>query len=530
MLVLITAIVLTAAGCSSNGNSTTNKKDDNNVANSNEGKTAENPPATDSNKKMTITAMKFVYGNIPPSDGKGLEMINEKFNIEYKPTLVVQSDYVQKLSAVVASGNIPDIISMEAPDSNFYKWAKQGAFLPLNDFISQYETFKNVPENVLKTFTVDGNIYALPHYFPLTYTSTPMIRKDWLDNLGLQMPTNYEELKQVAIAFTTNDPDKNGQNDTYGIAMSQNINPSMAMGAYWDPGAWYNKDAQGNLIPGIISDARKDVIAWFADLYKAGAITKDFALMNWANTNKEFYSGKAGIFIATPRGMSSEYMSSLIEANPNVQLEMIPPFVAPDGSQGFSSSSGYYKQVMLSAKLKDDPEKVKRILELLDYGRNFYAADQMTQDNKDFDWINGLYGVGYTIEDGVVKKESEEKGLTPAAYFDAIPWAPNDAANGYSKQYKVPLLSELTAKAEKMHAETKHYLNPGSQVFSETRAAKSTDLDKKLFDDQTKMIVGEKPISDWDQMVYEWKNMGGAKIITEINDAVKAASIQGEWK
>ena len=45
------------------------------------------------------------------------------------------------------------------------------------------------------------------------------IRQDWLDNLGLKMPTTIEELKEVARAFTEDDPDGNGQNDTYGLAV-----------------------------------------------------------------------------------------------------------------------------------------------------------------------------------------------------------------------------------------------------------------------------------------------------------------------
>ncbi|PYI57406.1 extracellular solute-binding protein [Paenibacillus flagellatus] len=487
--------------------------------------------SADANKKFTVTAFKYFYGNPPPADGKGLQMINEKFNIDYKPNMVVQSDYLQKLSAIIASGDIPDIIAMEGPDSNFYKWAKQGAFLPLNDFIQQYPSFKLVPDNVLKTFSVGGKIYAFPGYYPLTYTLTPMIRQDWLDNLNLKMPTNYEELKQVAIAFTKNDPDKNGKHDTYGLAMSLNINPQYAMGAYWDLGAWYHKDAQGQLIPGFISEARKNHIQWMADLFKEGAISKDFALMNWAQANKEFYSGKAGIFIGTPRGMNQDYMKGLVDTNPNAKLEMIPAFQAPDGSQGFGSSNGYYGMIMLSAKLKDQPDKVKRILEMIDFGRKFYAADQRTKDNPDFDWINGIHGQGYVLEDGVVKKESAEKGLAPSVYLpETNPWAPSDAANEYSKTYKVPLLQEIAAKAEKMHAEQKHYMNPGASVFSETRASKGSELDKKLYEEQTRMIVGDKPVSDWDKMVKEYMDNGGAQIIKEVNDAMKAENVKGEWK
>ena len=497
------------------------------------GQSATNQNNANDNQKYTITMIDFRYGALPPQDGKGIQMINEKFNVDFKPQYVVRSDYLQKLSAVVASGEIPDIIVMEAPDANFYKWAKQGAFLPLDEYMGQYETFKLIPEHVRKAVTVNGKIYAIQKYLTETYGLTPMIRVDWLEKLNLKMPTNYDELKQVAIAFTKNDPDGNGKNDTYGMAMAENINPQYAMGAYWDLEAWYHKDSEGQLIPGFISEARKQHIQWLADLYKEGAITKDFALMNWTQVNtKEFYAGKAGIFIGTPRGMNPTWMQALVDVNPNAKLAPIPPFKAPDGSQGFITSPGYYGIVMLSAKLKDNPGKVKRILEMIDFGRKFYPIEQRNASNKDFDWLNGYEGQGYTIENGSVRRESEEKGLAPLNYLpDSRMWAPSDEANGYSKEYTVPLLRDVAAQFEKMHTEIKHYVNPVNMVYSETRAAKDSELSKFLYTEQTKMIFGEKPVSDWDKMVEEWKSKGGAQVIKEVNDALKEIGYNGpQWK
>jgi putative aldouronate transport system substrate-binding protein len=56
-----------------------------------------------------------------------------------------------------------------------------------------------------------------------------MFRQDWLDKLGLKAPGNYRGFVQVAKAFTEQDPDGNGQNDTYGITI-----PS---GVHWGPTA-----------------------------------------------------------------------------------------------------------------------------------------------------------------------------------------------------------------------------------------------------------------------------------------------------
>ena len=155
-----------------------------------------------------------------------------------------------------------------------------------------------------------------------------------VDKLGLKMPTNYEELKEVAIAFATKDPDGNGKDDTYGLVFGEKLWPNYHFGTYWDADAWYHKNEKGQYIPGIISDARKEWIQLMAELYKAGAIQKDFVLLNPNEANtRVFYAGKAGIMVGAPRGMSDDYMKALKKIHPDAELAAIPPFEAPDGSR-----------------------------------------------------------------------------------------------------------------------------------------------------------------------------------------------------
>ncbi|OUS70628.1 ABC transporter substrate-binding protein [Paenibacillus sp. MY03] len=483
-------------------------------------------------QKFTINAIDFRNpAAIPPATGRGLDMINEKFNIDYKPQFVVINDYMQKLSANVASGEVPDIMTMEGPIANFYKWAKQGAFLPLNDYIDKYPTLKLVPDYVWKSMTLDGQIYAIPRYFPSSYLGSPIIRKDWLDKLGLKAPTNYEELKEVAIAFTKNDPDGNNKNDTYGMAISEYVNPAYELGGYWEFRSWYHQDEEGNYIPNFISDARKEHVAWLADLEKEGALTPNSAVVNATQATNDFFSGKAGIWISSPRGMDEAAFNELLNINPDAKIEPIEPFVAPDGEQGFMAYKAYYGMTMLSAELADDPDKLHRVLEFLDFGRTFYPLDERNKSNPDYDWMYGNEGTGYTVEDGTAKAESAEKGLAPINfYIDGLMWAPSDDANEYSRTYKSPAAKELAQKLEEMHKNTKHFINPIYQIFSETYISKGSELDMFLYEEQTKMIFGQRPISDWDKMVQEWRDKGGTQMIEEVNEAMKANGVKGEYK
>lgn len=471
-----------------------------------------------------ITAIDHTYGNPPPSDGPGLKMINERFDVNYQPTFVPEASYTEKLTAVVASGDIPDI--MYSPgDSNFYKWAGQGAFLALDDFIEQYPSFKLVPSLTLNAGRVNGKVYAIPQYYP-PYSLTPSIRQDWLDKLGLKMPTSYDELKQVALAFTKQDPSGRGAGKTYGIAMGQTINPSYAMGAWWDPDSWLHKDDQGRLLLGSITDASKERIQFLAELYAEGAVSRDFAVMDWAATNKEFYSGKAGIFIGAPRGMSQDYMAGLLQIDPGARPVPIPPFKAPDGAQEFLATAGFSGLTTFSAKLAKDKDKTKAILDMLDFRRTFYPADQQTPQNKDYDWLMGGEGKGYDVVDGkIVPKDgtTNPQGLAPNEYLvGGTAWVPKPSDLDYSKGYtKEPIMGAWAKALQDMWTQTKGYTNPTIGVQSKTFEDKGTDLTQFLSDEQTKMVAGQRKLDTWDDMVSEWQSRGGEAYIQEINDGLK---------
>lgn len=523
MVMLALSLVLLSACSSSKSTSTA----DTSSPASSTSASKSSPAATvdpQKDKIMDVSYVNYVSSEVPPPDSVGLKMIQDRFKINIKSQFVPVADYLSKLSVLMASGSIPDVIALQKLDSNFFNWAKQGAFLPLNDYFDKYPSLKLIPKYILDQFTINGKIFAIPKYYPNQYEFVPIIRQDWLDKLNLKVPTSYAELEKVALAFTNDDPDGDGKKDTYGIALSQDINPDYNAGAYWDPNAWYHKNSAGQLIPGIIGPGRKDVIQMFADLYKAGAVTKDFAVLNWAQGNNEFYSGKAGIFIGTPRGMSEPYLNGLLKITPTAKFTSVEPFKAPDGSQGFASQPGFYGMVALSAKLSSDPEKVDRIMKTIDFGSKFFPKADRGPQTPDFDWKLGLVDKGYTMNNGNATSGKASLGLAPYDYlFVNQMWAPSDESNQYSKNYKTPQEQGLTAGLEQMFAKYKDktFINQANGVQSPTNASKGTELTKYLLGEQTKMIVGQRPITEWDQMVKEWSDKGGDAIIKETNQGIQ---------
>lgn len=78
----------------------------------------------------------------------------------------------------------------------------------------------------------DGKIYSLPKKLglrPEACGNALYINKEWLDNLGLAVPTTYEELETVLEAFVTEDADGDGD-ATNEIGYTNSAGPTVLSG------------------------------------------------------------------------------------------------------------------------------------------------------------------------------------------------------------------------------------------------------------------------------------------------------------
>src|SRR5699024_2196290 len=148
-------------------------------------------------------------------------------------------------------------------------------------------------------------------------------------------------------------------------------------------------------MPGLISDGRKEVVEFLHNLYDEGAITQDFALLNHSDAEKEFYSGKSGIFYGSSYGMTEANMESLVEIDPEAEVVVIPPFEAPDGSHGYRFEIGYVGNVAISADNEGKDSKIEKMLEIINMGKTFVPWEERNPENEFYDWLYGHEGEGY---------------------------------------------------------------------------------------------------------------------------------------
>ncbi len=127
------------------------------------------------------------------------------------------SNEEEAYNLMLSSGELADIIGYK-DTAVLEQLGRDGGLIPLNDLIDQYAPhikayMEENPAFAGYCYSLDGNIYMIPKSQELVSAEYWWIREDWLDKLGLEVPTTVDELYDVLTAFRNEDPNGNGIKD-----------------------------------------------------------------------------------------------------------------------------------------------------------------------------------------------------------------------------------------------------------------------------------------------------------------------------
>ncbi|WP_136519924.1 extracellular solute-binding protein [Cellulomonas telluris] len=128
----------------------------------------------------------------------------------------VTADWDQKKSTMLAAGDTPDLIIGVNAITDADLATFRTLFEDLSDDLDAMPNVRAMLEEVdgakEMATQADGAVYALPswkEFWPQAITRQ-YINQQWLDNLGLEMPTTWDELYDVLVAFKEQDANGNG--------------------------------------------------------------------------------------------------------------------------------------------------------------------------------------------------------------------------------------------------------------------------------------------------------------------------------
>lgn len=266
-------------------------------------------------KRGSISVTIYDRANMPMEEGSYEEnrwtrWINENGPVDVTFVPIPRNKPEEKLNVLFASGSAPDLI-LEYSAVVRGQLYEQKQLLPLDDLIEQHSTvYKQMLEEypVLRRMTTrtDGKIYDIAKINGLSVNHMFLIRKDWLDALKLDVPTTVDELYTVMKAFTENDPDRNGEDDTFGITLTGNVGTNVNFMFGLVDIKYTEKD--GELVRAW--DNYEAAIKFKKKLYDEGIMDKDYlADANGQKAKRDWINGKLGIYVDSPSAGFANYQS-----------------------------------------------------------------------------------------------------------------------------------------------------------------------------------------------------------------------------
>ncbi len=274
------------------------------------------------------------YGELPI-----YKILAEKTNITMKFIHPPVGQEKEQLNLMVAAGDFPDVIEWEWMNymGGAEKAIRDGAATPLNKMLPKYapnlsRLLKQNPQIRKEMLTDKGTIYCFPFLRKdpfLRSTWGFQLRKDWLDKLGLKVPTTVNEWYTVLKAFKERDPNGNGKADEIPlIATGLHGNPygNNAL-RYWtfpwgiEYGFYHVK---GVVKYGPAEPEFKDWLKTMNQWYREGLIDPDFISNDDKSFDAKVLNDIAGSWHGTSSGNFGRFTALAQKKNPDFHLVGAP--------------------------------------------------------------------------------------------------------------------------------------------------------------------------------------------------------------
>ncbi|GHU65593.1 hypothetical protein FACS1894184_01680 [Clostridia bacterium] len=321
------------------------------------------------------------------------KLTNTKLSFEVIPN----TDWTEKIRAMLNSGTAPDALLYVNASSTLAEFGINGALLPVNQYMEQFPSWNalieqwGMKDDVAQRYLVDGNLYYIPELFDFPFYDAGMvIRTDLLEKYGLEVPTTFDELYEVAKVFKENFPDSYpltnlvDQRVTYRMTMPSfgvSLGLNAANGSHVTSYDYENKTT----FAGATSDLYKDYLIWLSKMYAEGLYDPEFVNASdvWAT---KLSTGAAQITYAYYDQLGGLVANSTIEG---IAFNQFAPLQGPIGAYHQPKSrTGNGIAFPTTTLTKYGEDKTKAIMSALD--KMFFSPEGSEL------WCLGVEGVTFT--------------------------------------------------------------------------------------------------------------------------------------
>jgi putative aldouronate transport system substrate-binding protein len=473
---------------------------------------------TSAQEDKTISIMAPLMMETAPKDDCDIKKaLEEKTGYKVNITWVPNTQYSDKLSITMASDKCPEII-VAGKGANVNNIVKKGGFWKLDDYLKDYPNLMKMDKKIQENASFNGETYGIYRIRDVARFAT-MIRKDWLDKLGLQEPKTLDEFTEMLKAFRDKDPDGNGKKDTYGMVIpkwsgTNSFSPLDQM-SVWFGAPNVMKVENGKITPDFMTDEYMASLDYFKMLYDEGLMNKDFAVRETDKWDDDFVNGKAGVIVDTQTRVfnnAKKIAENYGKTDKDVDqwVTMIDNVVTPTGGDKILPSTGYSSMMMVPKLSVKNEKQLKKVLDFL----NKLNSEEIT----------------ILLQRGVEGKQYEVKGneyvdiITGNSSIDKTNsndlnsfWqiSPNVANYDLHKENKGTKLEER-GKELLANGEKKMVIDKTAPLISDVYATKGTQLNNIIADARIQYIAGQIDKSGYKAAQDLWLTTGGKEYLDEL--------------
>lgn len=423
-----------------------------------------------------------------PDDVKLLEMYEEALraqgtDLDLQIVDLPSSGYADKLSAMLLSGDIPDLIYFQGGDA---KMAEQGILEDWNTWLPKTTYLKDAlfPHNVERLKNYPCLLYIYPPRIP-----QPVIRTDWLEKTGVPAPKTVDDYVTLFKALKDGDLDGNGKADTYGVTSAENTNELDAVfnQAFGVTGTWMKNEA-GEWVHSRITFQERDKIAFYASLREQGLYDPEYITTKWDVKEDKFYSGRVGVIFGSSAEVIDIYGGKMRQAHPDedIELTLLAPPKGPGGQGLQALDVSKESRGLAISTISEHKEEVVKLLD-------FIASPEGQMIER-----MGFEGEQYTKEgDKIVP--TDKISTWYARFLVAANWKP-----------PVQWMSEASQQSLETIAAN---FKPDNAFVWPAEYAADLDATENVYRAWVyKFISGEAGMDQWDAYVAEWNAAGGERL------------------
>lgn len=445
----------------------------------------------------------------PDASGPVQKALTDLVGTDFTMQWVPDASKEEKINAALASGSVADITSIaQLNNSSIRSGVTSGLFWDVEPFLSEFENLQGIDPTILDGARLDGVLYGVPFQKILARYGV-LIRQDWLDELGLEVPHTIEDLGEVAKAFAAGDPTGTGQSVTGFIDREESFKVAFrSLAGYFGAGETFQLDDSGKVIPAIISDPWKEAMEWYRGVFEAGGVNQEFITTQKENQQQAIAQDKGGI-VVTGLFEAKNYVALAESINPDtsvkwtlindITFEDVPRRIVSDTGGGVGGL------LALSTQTVKTEEDVRRVLG--------YADALMTEEAHGL-MTNGIEGTHYEIDsDGAVTIIDQALWEQEVQPYSSSRLAENAFTYTSSDPY-VNLANEMMEESSE-YAIT----NPVQSLNSETFNSQWATIEQTIQDAYNNFMMGQASMADYESAIEAVRSQGLDDIISEYTEA-----------